>query len=159
VENKKIAIQDTYEQRFKHCWGCGADNPDGIQLKSYPTEDGEHCIAKYTPADKYTGGVPNNLFGGIMATLFDCHSTASAAWFNLRNKREELTEDTVIERYITARIEVDFVKPVPMNTELTVCSTLEELTDRKAIIRTTLEFDGEVGAKAKVIAVKAKKNM
>lgn len=39
--DKKIAIQDTYGDRFKHCWGCGSDNESGLHLKSYPSEDGK----------------------------------------------------------------------------------------------------------------------
>lgn len=91
--------------------------------------------------------------------IFDCHGTASAAYFNHKDKGLELTENTVIKRYITARIEVDFKKPVPMNEEIIVISTLEELTERKAIINMTMEVAGEVKAKARMVAVGVKDNM
>lgn len=155
----KIAIQDTYANRFRHCWGCGADNPEGLHLKSYPSEDGTHCIVKHTPGSKYTGGVPKNLFGGLMATIFDCHGTASAAWFSHREKGLELTEDTTIGRFITARIEIDYISPVPMDKELTVISTAEEITDRKVIVKEELVVDGEVRARARVVAVAVKDDM
>ena len=58
---QKIAIQDTYGERFQHCWGCGAKNEAGLHLKSYPTEDGSRCICRLTPGECYTGGVPENL--------------------------------------------------------------------------------------------------
>ena len=60
------------------------------------------------PDDKFTGGVPQNLFSGMIAMIFDCHGTASAVYFNHKNKGLVLTEETVIGRYITARLEVDF---------------------------------------------------
>ena len=145
-ENKKIAIQETYGERFQYCWGCGPKNHEGMHLKSYPSEDGSECITKLTPDSVYTGGVPKNLFGGMIAMLFDCHGTASA-------------EDTVIGRFITARLEVDFKKPTPMDTEITITATAEEIGERKVIVNMVMEADGEVRAKAKMVAVGVKDNM
>lgn len=159
TEKNRIAIQETYGERFQHCWGCGPKNEEGIHLKSYPSEDGETCIVKYTPEERYTGGVPANLFGGMIAVIFDCHGTASAAWFNHHNKGLELTKDTVIGRYITARLEVDFKKPLPMNEEITVTSSLEELGERKVIVNMIMEAAGEVRAKARMVAVGVKDHM
>mgnify|MGYP002713973941 FL=1 len=159
TENKKIAIQETYGERFQHCWGCGPKNDSGMHLKSYPSEDGSECITKITPDKMYTGGVPANLFGGMIAMIFDCHGTASAAWFKHRDKGLEFTEDTVIGRFITARLEVDFKKPTPMDKEITVTATAEEIGDRKVIVNMIMEADDEVRAKAKMIAVGVKDNM
>ncbi|MBL7575432.1 Thioesterase superfamily protein [Peptoniphilus asaccharolyticus DSM 20463] len=159
TENKKIAIQDTYGERFQHCWGCGPKNEDGLHLHSYPSEDGESCICQFVPDKKYTGGVPANLYGGMIAMLFDCHGTASAAWFAHKNKGLELTEDTVIGRFITARLEIDFKKPVPMEEVITVTARAEELGERKAIIVMEMEAKGEIRAKAKMVAVSVKDNM
>lgn len=159
TENKKIAIQDTYGERFQHCWGCGPKNEDGLHLHSYPSEDGESCICQFVPDKKYTGGVPANLYGGMIAMLFDCHGTASAAWFAHKNKGLELTEDTVIGRFITARLELDFKKPVPMEEVITVTARAEELGERKAIIVMEMEAKGEIRAKAKMVAVSVKDNM
>ena len=156
---KKIAIQETYGERFQHCWGCGPKNGAGIHLKSYPSEDGTKCICRYTPDGMYTGGVPNNLFGGMIAVIFDCHGTASAAWFAHQNKGLQLTEDTVIGRFITARLEIDFKKPIPINDEITVTSTVEELGERKVIVNMEMEAGGELRARARMVAVGVKDNM
>lgn len=159
IEKKKIAIQETYGERFQHCWGCGPQNSDGIHLKSYPSEDGNQCIVSYKPEEKYTGGVPKNLFGGMIAMIFDCHGTASAAWFNHKNKGLELTEDTVIGRYITARLEIDYKKPTPMNEEIRVIARAEEITGRKVIVNMEMQAAGEVRAKARMVAIGVKDNM
>ena len=159
MTEKKIAIQDTYGERFQHCWGCGAKNKEGLHLKSYPSEDGNKCICHFTPDSQYTGGVPANLFGGFIATLFDCHGTASAAWFAHRQKGLDLTEETVIGRFITARLEVDFKKPVPMNEEITVTSEIESLDERKAIVQMEMEAGGVLRAKARMVAVGVKDTM
>ncbi len=159
VNQKSIAIQDTYGQRFQHCWGCGTKNEEGLHLKSYPSEDGETVICKIVPDYKYTGGVPANLFGGMIATIFDCHGTASAAYFAHKEKGLELTEDTTIGRFITARIEVDFKMPVPMDTEVTVRARPLEITKRKVNLDMEMEADGKVRAKARMVAVAVKDDM
>lgn len=159
MENQKIAIQDTYGERFQYCWGCGPKNEEGLHLKSYPSESGEESICKITPESKYTGGVPKNLFGGMIAMIFDCHGTASAAWFKHRDKGLDLKEDTVILRFITARLEVDFKKPVPMDKEVTVTARAEEIGERKVILNMEMEVEGEIRAKAKMVAVAVKDNM
>ena len=154
-----IAIQDAYGERFQYCWGCGPKNREGLHLKSYPIEEGEKCICRFTPPEKYTGGVPDNLFGGMMAVIFDCHGTASAAWFAHHYKGLELTEDTVIGRFVTARLEVDFKKSLPMNEEITVISVAEEVGERKVIVNMEMEAGGVIRAKARMVAVGVKDTM
>ena len=77
------AFQD--EMVGNYCWGCGADNPAGLHLKSY--WDGEVAVAQWTPAHEYSAGPRHILNGGIIATLLDCHgvctAVASAAGFYL----------------------------------------------------------------------------
>lgn len=158
-EIKKIAIQETYGERFQHCWGCGPKNENGMHLKSYPSEDKQTCFCEVIPSKQYTGGVPANLFGGMIAVIFDCHGTASAAWFAHRNKGLELTKDTVIGRFITARLEVDYLKPTPMDELIRVTSYLEEIGERKVIVNMQMQVCGEICAKAKIIAVAVKDNM
>ena len=159
TEKKKIAIQETYGERFQYCWGCGPKNTEGLHLHSYPGEDGTTCVCEFMPEKQYTGGVPANLFGGMIAMIFDCHGTASAAWFNHRNQGLELTEDTVIKRFITARLEIDFKKPTPMDKLITVTSTAEEISDKKVIVNMEMVSDGELRAKARMVAVGVKDNM
>ena len=130
-----------------------------MHLKTYPSLDGTSCISKITPARQYTGGVPANLFGGMIAMIFDCHGTASAAWFAHQNKGLDLTEETVIGRFITARLEVDYKSPTPIDEEITVVSRLEELGERKVIVTMEMTVVNQVRAKAKMVAVAVKDNM
>ena len=159
LETRNIAIQDTYGERFQHCWGCGPKNESGLHLKTYPSLNGTSCISKIAPAQQYTGGVPANLFGGMIAMIFDCHGTASAAWFAHQNKGLDFTEETVIGRFITARLEIDYKSPTPIDEEITVISRLEELGQRKAIVAMEMTVAGQVRAKARMVAVAVKDNM
>lgn len=154
-----ISIQDTYGERFQYCWGCGPKNEMGLHIKSYPSTDGETCVCKFLPSKQFTGGVPGNLFGGMMAMLFDCHGTASAAWFSHHSKGGALTEKTVIGRFITAHLEIDFKKPVPMDQEITITAHAEEIGKRKVIVAMEMESAGSIRARAKMVAVAAKDTM
>ena len=71
------AFQDYYPDSLAHCYGCGRLNPDGYQIKSY--WDGEESVCHYTPKPYYSGGVPGFAYGGIIASLIDCHGAATAA--------------------------------------------------------------------------------
>ena len=93
------------------------------------------------------------------ATIFDCHGTASAAWFAHYQKGLELTESTVIGRFITARLEIDYLSPSPIEDEIVITSTLEELGERKAIISMEMTVATKVRAKAKMVAVTVKDHM
>ena len=159
LETRTIAIQDRYGERFQYCWGCGPKNDLGLHLKTYPSLDGERCISRIKLENAYTGGVPSNVFGGMIATIFDCHGTASAAWFAHHKKGLELTETTLIGRFITARLEIDYLSPSPIDDEIVVISTLEELGERKAIISMEMTVATKVRAKAKMVAVAVKDHM
>ena len=159
LETRNVAIQDTYGERFQHCWGCGPKNDLGLHLKTYPSVEGTSCISRIKVDQQYTGGVPANLFGGMIAVIFDCHGTASAAWFAHHQKSLELTAETVIGRFITAHLEVDYLSPTPIDDEIVVTSTLEELGERKAIVSMEMSVAGKVRAKAKMVAVAVKDNM
>ncbi|MFN4112256.1 MAG: PaaI family thioesterase, partial [Ignavibacteria bacterium] len=70
------AVQDFYPDDLSHCYGCGRLNEYGHQLKSY--WDGEETIAHFTPKP-YHIAVPGYVYGGLIASLIDCHGTGSAA--------------------------------------------------------------------------------
>ena len=55
------AFQDTYADKYSHCYGCGKLNPHGHQLKSH--WDGDGTVARYTPRPEHSGGVPGHVFG------------------------------------------------------------------------------------------------
>lgn len=158
-ELKKIAIQDTYGERFRNCWGCGTENPSGLHLKSYPSEDGKTCYTEIIPDKVYTGGVPHNLFGGMIAMIFDCHGTASAAFFKLKEQGLDLNEDKIIGRFITARLEIDYKKPTPMGEVVKVIARPVEIGQRKVIVEMQMYAKDELRAQAKIVAVGVKDNM
>ena len=56
------------------CFGCGPNNPKGLQLRSYP---GDGVVtAAFMPWPEHDNGF-GYLNGGIISTVLDCHSAAA----------------------------------------------------------------------------------
>ena len=70
------AIQDYYPDNVSHCYGCGRLNERGLQIKSYWLGDEAVCI--YQPRPEHTA-IPGYVYGGLIASLIDCHCTGTAA--------------------------------------------------------------------------------
>jgi acyl-coenzyme A thioesterase PaaI-like protein len=120
------AIQDLYHEDYAHCYGCGRNNPHGLQLKSY--WQGEECICRHTPKSHYSGGVPGFLYGGMVASLLDCHGAATAAAAKARQS------GGAVGRFVTASLSVDFAKPTPLGVELELRGKVTEISGRKVYV-------------------------
>src|SRR4029434_174865 len=69
-------LQDLYPDDFSHCYGCGRLNADGLHVKS-EWHDGE-AVARFQPAPQHIA-LPGFVYGGLIASLIDCHAMATAA--------------------------------------------------------------------------------
>ena len=145
------AFQDFYPEAFSHCYGCGKNNTHGHQLKSY--WDGETTVAHFMPRPYYTGGVPESIYGGLIASLLDCHGTASAAAAAFRAEGREMDTEPAI-RFVTASLKVDFIRPTPMGAELEVRGEIIEVKPRKITVALSLGAQGELCAQGQMIAVR-----
>lgn len=148
-----IAFQDFYPDRFSHCYGCGKSNPQGHHLKSY--WDGEETIARFTPGPQFSGGVPNHVYGGLIASLFDCHGNGSAAGFAHRAQDREMGQGEPM-RFVTASLKVDFLRPTPMGVELVVRAKLLSLEGRKVRMGMALSAGDVTCATSEMLAIQLK---
>ncbi len=139
------AIQDLYPEEYAHCYGCGRNNPHGMQLKSY--WEGEECVCRYRPGDQYSGGVPGFLYGGMTASLIDCHGAATAAAAKARETGEP------IGRFVTASLTVNYLKPTPLGVELEIRGKVAEIKDRKVTVDLQLLAGGTVCATGRVLMI------
>lgn len=151
----KQAIQDHYADDLSHCYGCGRLNPRGLKLKTY--SDGEETVAVYTP-EPYHTAVPGFVYGGLIASLFDCHGTGSAAIAACRARGLVPGKDPV-PRFVTASIKVDYLRPTPLGTELKLRGSIKEQKGRKAVVSMTLSAEGEIRARAELTAVELPEQM
>jgi len=144
------AFQDYYPDEFAHCFGCGRLNKEGLQIKSH--WDGEESVCHYTPMPFYTGGFPGYVYGGLIASLMDCHAAATASAAKLR--AEGLTfNDRPVSRFVSASLKVDFLKPTPTGTVLEVRGRVKEIQGRKVTVSVTLSAEGEIRAKCEALLV------
>jgi acyl-coenzyme A thioesterase PaaI-like protein len=147
-----IAFQDSYADSYSHCYGCGRNNANGHQLKSY--WDGENTRAEYTPPDIYTGGLPGFAYGGLVASLLDCHGTASAYAFAHRELGLHLGQSDTPIRFVTGQLNLSFLRPTPLGKTLVLTGELDGIEGRKVWVNLTLG-DGEQNfAEAKMLAIK-----
>ncbi len=146
------AIQDAYPPEFAHCYGCGARNQHGHHLKSYLV--GDETVARFTPDLMYSGGVPDHAYGGMIASLLDCHGAASAAAYAYQKEGRQIGEGPQPIRFVTASLKVDFKRPTPLGVELVVKGTLRSLEGRKAWIDLVLAADDMTCATGEMLAIR-----
>ena len=112
------------------------------------------ATGRHSPSPEYSGGVPDHVYGGLIASLFDCHGAASAAAFTYRALNREMESDEEPIRYVTASLKVDFRRPTPMGTELTIKGKLRSIEGRKVWVDLTLFAHGEVCASGEMLAIR-----
>lgn len=148
------AIQDFYPDDLSYCYGCGRLNEYGHQLKSY--WDGEETVARFTPKP-YHIAVPGFVYGGLIASLIDCHGTGSAALAAYKAENREPGTFPPF-RFVTASLQVDYLKPTPLGVELELRGKILEVKGRKVITEITVSANGLITAKGKVVAVQITEN-
>lgn len=144
------AFQDCYPQELSHCYGCGSNNSNGHQLKSY--WDGDNTIAHFTP-EPYHIAIPGYVYGGLLASLIDCHGTGSAAAAAYKAQNREMGSLPAL-RFVTASLKVDYKAPTPLGTELTLKGEIVEIKERKVVVDISVFANNTLCATGQVIAVK-----
>lgn len=152
---KQKAFQDYYPDYFSHCYGCGRLNEHGYQIKSYWAGDETVCIFLPQP---YHTSIPGYAYGGLIASIIDCHATGTAAAAAYRAEGREMDSEPP-RRYLTASLKVDYLRPTPINVPLEVRATVKEIKGRKVVMEATLTAQGEVTARAEIIAVQVPEHL
>ena len=94
-------VQSLYPEHFAQCYGCGRLNEHGYQLQT--RWDGEETVTRFTPAPYHTA-IPGYVYGGLLACLIDCHSTATGAAALYREEGRRLVDGRRVT--VASRIEV-----------------------------------------------------
>lgn len=134
-----------------HCYGCGKDNPLGMQIRSH--WDGEVSVCRYEPRPEQCAGPSTVVYGGLIASLIDCHSigTAMAHYYTLAGR--EVGEGPKLW-CVTGRLTVNYRKPTPMGHAIELRAHIAESTEKKATVLTTVTSNGVVTAEGETIAVR-----
>lgn len=122
---EKIAeIRKSYD----HCFGCGANNPIGLNLSDFE-RSGTTVRATFDPRVDYHG-FSDLLHGGIVATALD----EIMAWTAI------LVEDVMV---MTGKLDLRYRKPAKVESSFVLEGELLERSGRRLQISSKL-LDGEV---------------
>jgi acyl-coenzyme A thioesterase PaaI-like protein len=149
------AIQDFYPDELAECYGCGRRNEHGLHIRS--RWDGDETVAVYTPREYHTA-IPGIVYGGLVASVIDCHGTGSAALAGYRAAQREPGSEPPL-RYVTASLHVDFVRPTPLGVPLEARGQIVEVKGRKVVVDISLRAGGQECAKGRLVAVQLPADM
>ncbi len=144
------AFQDYYAEDVSHCYGCGRLNDEGLHIKSY--WDGDGSIARFTPKPCHMAS-PGFVYGGLIASLVDCHGTGTAAAAYYRSEGRGMETPPNV-RFVTASLKVDYLNPTPLGVELTARGKVKSVGKRKVVVEVEVLAEGKVCARGEVVAVK-----
>lgn len=145
--------QKDYFQDHMHgnvCFGCGKDNHQGLQIKSY--WEGDTSICEWLPEEQHNGwkGV---LCGGVMAVLIDCHCICTAIADAHQREESAIWKDTQIT-YATGTMNIKYLKPAYNDKNVVLKASVKEVKGRKTVISCEAYTDGVKTTEAEVIAIR-----
>lgn len=147
------AFQDYYPENVAHCYGCGSLNDHGHQIKTY--WDGDETVTRFTPEPWHTA-IPGYVYGGLIASLIDCHGTGTASAAAYKAAGREMGSAPAL-RFVTGALHVNFLKPTPLG-PLEIRGRVKELKEKKVVVTATVYANGVATATGEVVAVKMPEN-
>jgi acyl-coenzyme A thioesterase PaaI-like protein len=144
------AIQDSYDDAASVCYGCGRLNEHGLHFQTFIEGDG--TVTRYVPEPYHFGG-QGFVYGGLIASLIDCHSMATAAAAGYEREGRAVGSEPRL-RYVTASLHVDFLAPTPMGETLEVVGRAAEVKGRKVVVFSELRVKDIVCARGEAVAVR-----
>jgi acyl-coenzyme A thioesterase PaaI-like protein len=134
---------------LSYCYGCGRLNQNGLQIKSY--WDGDETVAYFTP-DSSHSAVPGYVYGGLLASLIDCHGTGSASAAAYRLEERPMDSHPPL-RFLTASLHVDFLKPTPLGLKLEIRGKIKEIKGRRVTVEEWILAADDITVRGEVVAV------
>ena len=149
------AFQDYYPDQWSHCFGCGRLNKHGYQIKSY--WDGEETIAQFTPKSYHTA-IPGYVYGGLLASVIDCHGTGTAAAAAYRSENRSMDSDPPL-RFLTGSLNIKYLKPTPLGETIVLRGKIREVKKRKITVDVIVSVNGIETVTGEVIAIQVPEHL
>lgn len=134
-----------------HCYGCGPDNPLGMQIKSH--WDGEESVCTYIPRPEQCAGPTQYLYGGTIASIIDCHCVCTGIAFQYESDGKQVGEGPPIW-CVTGKLSVSYLAPTPIDKPVELRASVVKASGRKMTVKCTLSSEGTATAEAEVIAIR-----
>lgn len=135
------------------CYGCGPANPKGLQIKSYWLADGSAVVAEFHPRPEHNAGFDNVMYGGLVASLIDCHSVWTAIAYAYRSENRPHGDHPAIS-FVTGTLEVRYLKPTPLDQPVLLSAVVEEVQGKKSVVHCKFGPVGTVTAEGRVTAIR-----
>jgi len=130
------AVTSVAGMHTSYCWGCGPEAEQGLGLR--PELDGSIVRAELEFARRFQGG-PGTVHGGaITAFVDDLLGYVPVAYGSPG---------------VTARLDTNFIAPVPMGVTVSGLAWLSRVDGRKMWAEGTIEYDGRVLVEALALFV------
>ncbi|PLX10789.1 MAG: thioesterase [Marinilabiliales bacterium] len=143
------AFQDYYPDHLSHCYGCGKLNDHGYQIKT--VWDGDETLTTFTTKAYHTA-VPGFVYGGLLASLIDCHGTGSAAAAMYKQEGREMDTEPSF-RFLTGSLNVKYLKPTPIDCTLEIRGKIREIKGKKVTVDVEVWAKGEVVVTGEVVTI------
>jgi acyl-coenzyme A thioesterase PaaI-like protein len=114
-------------------------------------------VAVYEP-EPYHIAIPGFVYGGLIASLIDCHGTGTAAAATYKEQGRTMDSEPAL-RFVTASLKVDFLAPTPLGVPLEIRATVSQITPKKVVVDEKVTANGKICATGQVIAVKMPDSM
>lgn len=140
------ALQDVLKVQ---CFGCGALNAHGLQIKS--RWQGDELVCRWRPPPHHIGH-PGMVYGGTIASVVDCHAIWTAMATHCRESGIDLAK--VRSPLVTGRLSVNYLKPARIDADLVLHARVVDTSGRRATVRCRVLQDGQECAVAEVVTVR-----
>ncbi len=139
------------ENLMKQCFGCGCENEHGLKIKSYWQGDNSVCTWEAKPY--YTGGKPGIVYGGMLASLIDCHSVNTTISHAYKIENRSPGSDPVLI-YLTAQLNISYKKPTAIEKEIVLKAKVTRVEGKKTWVECTVSSDNQICVEGKVLAIR-----
>jgi len=96
--------------------------------------------------------IPGYVYGGLLASIIDCHGTGTAAAAAYRAEGRAM--DTLPPfRFLTASLHVDYLRPTPLGVPLELRGRVKESRGRKVVVSIELSANNQLCVRGEVVAV------
>jgi acyl-coenzyme A thioesterase PaaI-like protein len=139
-----------------NCYGCGAWNKKGLNIKSF--WEGDETICIFNPQTYHAAMPPDVLNGGTIATLIDCHCVCSSIADAYKTENREIGKSPIIW-YATGSLKIDFKKPTPIDGPVTIRAKILNKKSKTTLFHAKLfSYQNELTCEGEVLSVRVPNN-
>lgn len=116
--DRAVPVGDRLPSHYELCYGCGLSHPAGLHMSVTAGDLSVHATFEVTEAHQ---GAPGLAHGGLLSTAFD-EALGALNWL-------------LLAPAVTARLETDFRRPVPVGSVLHIDAWIVGQSGRKVYTR------------------------